>query len=468
MLNTASIFRQARIFTIKMQISAWKIKYSIENSGIKTPVLTGEGMFTRINDAFTPDYITCRTENDAPVSAAASFYNYVRGGVFNGNLKYDFRSNKITGSFNIKNTAFKGYKIKEVKIDAEPDIISASASGEYRKSPFSADISGVNDFSGKIKINALNLFLDELDVNKEKMPKKHFSSSTEVKKKRKKTAYKFDIDLYTIKLNKIIYKKALLENILVTGSIKDDIFNFEADYIKFAKGYLTAKGRYDFKNRTSNAVFTADDIDADTAASALFYLPGQIEGVTDAVLNINTSNGIEDKKGHLTFKIKGGYLPKWGSTEFIINRSNHNKPLKFQLQNIVNVDIKDMKALVSDIDGAFDINNRQIDNIHITSKQKFLSLLALGCYNTESRHADINLFGKYNNKEISRIKIFFVPLSLAVKVFFKQEKSANKYQEQLRETPEVTVENKKDARAFRVRIKGNLNTNDLKVELKSL
>lgn len=441
--------------------------YSIENEGIKTPVLTGEGMFTRINGTFTPDYITCRTENDAPVSAAASFYNYARGGVFNGDLKYDFRRNKITGVFNIKDTSFKRYKIKEVKIDAKPDIITASASGTYRKSPFSADISGVNDFSRKIKINSLNLFLDELNVNKEKMPKKHMHSSTE-EKKIKKSAYKFDIDLYTIKLNRIIYKNALLENILVTGSIKDDIFNFEADYIKFAKGYLTANGMYDFNTRTSKAVFTADDIDADTAAAALFYLPGQIEGVTDAVLNINTSNGIENKKGHLTFKIKGGYLPELGSTEFIINRSNHKKPLKFQLQNIVNVDMKDMKSLASDIDGAFDINNKQIDNMHITSKQKYLSLLALGCYNTESRHADINLFGKYNNKEISRIKIFFVPLSLVIKLFFKQEKAVNKYEEQLKETPDVTAEDKKDVSAFRVKIKGNLHTDDLKVELKSL
>ena len=40
---------------------------------------------------------TFKTQKDAPVSVTGSFHKYLEGGFFNGDLKYDFKHNLITG-----------------------------------------------------------------------------------------------------------------------------------------------------------------------------------------------------------------------------------------------------------------------------------------------------------------------------------------------------------------------------------
>lgn len=460
--------RQIFIKTLKNQdkLKITNYDYSIMKSNKKTKILLGEGLFLKKAGKFQPEYITCKTENDAPVTVAASFYKYLEGGVFNGNLKYDFNKNKIIGTFNIKNSKYKHYRIDEAKVLALNSTVKIQAQGKFRNSPFNAQISGLNDFNKKIEIYNLYLFLDELVINKNK--RMHSKIKIDEKEIKSKTD-NFDIDVYTIKLNKIKYNRAVLENILLKGSIKDNIFNFEIFGVNFAKGILNAKGLYDFKKRSSDVIITANNINSNIAADTLFNLQNQIEGNANALFKIETKNGILDRKGYLNFSIKDGYLPQLGSTEFIIKKSKRiRKSFKFKLEDIINIDIKNMEALSSDIDGCFRIDNGQIDDLNITSSQKYLSLLVVGNYNIDSQETNLQLFGKYNNKEISKIKIFHLPLSFIVKIIFHPEKTMEKYKEILKKVPEVKAENKKDESAFRVKMNGNINKNDVKVEMKSI
>ena len=461
--------RKLEVSTLKHndKLKITDYNYSINDNGTNKKIIKGEGLFSKVNDKFNPDYITCKTENDAPVSIAGSFYKYIKDGVFNGNLKYNFNKNKITGTFNIKNSIYKDYLIKEAKVSADDNNVIIDAEGEYKNSLFSTNISGVNNFNGKIKINSLYLFLDELLIN----PAKNKNSAVKIDEKTiKEHTENFEIDIYKIKLNKLKYRKAILTNILIKGSIINNVFKFEVPNINFAQGILKANGFYDFNKRISDVIFYADNINSNIAAESLFNLPNQVQGRANGILKIKTKNGIEDKCGNIKFSIKNGYLPKLGSTEFIIKQSKIiKKPIKFTIQDAVNIDIKNMKALQSNIEGTFDINNGYISNTYITSSQKYLSLLLLGDYNIIKQHADIHLFGKYNNKEVSKIKIFFVPLSWIVKIMFKKEKTYDKYKKELNEVPDIQAENTENISAFRVKITGNINQhNAAKVEMKSI
>ncbi len=458
--------REITVKTIKYEdnLEITNYEYLIKDKDNIQKIIMGKGLFKKQNGHFTPSYITCKTENEAPVSVAASFYKYLEGGVFKGNLKYDFHKNIITGTFNVKNSVYKDYKIHEAMINADNSIVNINVNGDYKKSPFNAHISGLNDFNNKIHIYDLYLFLDNLVIPKNK------KTSNRIKfdeKTIKSQSDNFDIDLYKVKLNKLHYKNAIIINILLTGSIKDNIFNFDVPHADYAKGILCAKGNYNFNKRTSDVLFSAKNIDSNIVAEGLFNLTDQIQGTANAVLKTKTKNGIDDKISHIDFTIKQGYLPKLGSTEFMFKHAKLKKK-NFTLQDAVNIDVKNMKALASDINGSFDSYNGKIKNAHITSSQKYLSLLIKGDYDTEYQNADIHLFGKYNNKKISKIKIFHVPLSFVIKILFRPEKTKDKYKNELKSVPNIEKNQEEDISAFRVKLKGNINKNDLNVEMKSI
>ena len=222
------------------------------------------------------------------------------------------------------------------------------------------------------------------------------------------------------------------------------------------------------KEKTSDVIFTAKNIDSNTVADVIFDLPNQIEGTANATLHAETKDSFDKVKAYATFSLKEGYLPKIGSTEFIIKKSNKfRRPLKFRLSDIINIDMKNMKALSSNLEGSFCFDNDSIYNAKITSSQKYLSLLVEGNYNFDSQKADLRLLGKYNNREMGRVKILFIPLPWIFKFVFKPENTLSQYKNKLKEVPPIEGAPNEQS-AFRVKMGGNLNKNDVKVELKSI
>ena len=238
--------------------------------------------------------------------------------------------------------------------------------------------------------------------------------------------------------------------------------------LNFAKGIIKGSGCYNYENRTSEVNIEAKDIDSATVADVVFELPNQIAGTANAKIHACTKKGINDIQANVYFTVKDGYLPQLGSTEFMIKKSKMiKKPLKFKLQDIVNIDLKNMQALSSDLQGNFVYDNQYIRNAHITSSQKYLSLLIEGDYDIDSEQADFRILGKYNKNQISKVKILFIPLSLILKTVLQPENSFNKYKDKLKEVPNI-LGSEEDKCAFRVKLKGNLNNNDVKVEMKRI
>ena len=68
---------------------------------------------------------------------------------------------------------------------------------------------------------------------------------------------------------------------------------------------------------------------------------------------------------------------------------------------------------------------------------------------------------------MGRVKILFIPLPWIFKFVFKHENTLSQYKNKLKEVPPIEGAPNEQS-AFRVKMGGNLNKNDVKVELKSI
>ncbi len=446
----------------KLEIVSYDYSLNKDNNFIQ--IIKGDGLMQKKNGHLALKYITCETNSYAPVSVTGSFGKYVKGGYFKGKLFYDAEAEQVTGNFLLAESKYKNFFLEKAVINADKKDIKILAEGKYDGYDFNWDLTAKNDFKKKIHIYNMYLFLDELTVRETKTVKERhsFAIPDEIED------VKIDIDNWQIKMNKISKNRIKIKDILVTGSLKDEIFKFSIPSVSFAQGKLSAKGKYNFNNNSASADFSASNINSNIAADVLFNLPDQIHGYAGANLHVQTGANLKDIKAHADFSINDGYLIKLGSTEFIIKKSKKIKrPIKIKIKDIINLDITKTKALSSNIKGSFDIDNFDMKNVKLTSQQKYLSILIEGKYNINSQYADLKLWGKYNKTAEKDVRILFIPLSWIVKIVFKPENTKELYQNKLDKIPSI-VAKPNEEKTFRVRVKGNINDNRVKVELKSI
>ena len=430
----------------------YKVKY---DNGDKT-IISGDGLFVKKDGHFNPVYLTGTTNGYAPASVTGSFRQYIEGGELNGDLKYDFINEKLIGDFEIVNTQFKDFYVNSAKIIADNEV-KIQANGLYYGEPFTCDASVKNDFSDKILVNDLDLFLNKFIVKRgAKFNKvKNFDISSKVKKA------DIDINNWRIKVNKIKKDKIILDDINLVGSLKNNIFNFDMKELSFAQGILSATGMYNFNNDSSKINFRANDINSNLAANMIFDLTDQVEGIADATLNVETFDKLNDVKAKAWFRVKEGFLPQLGSTKFMVKNS------KFQISDIINIDFTKKNALQSDIQGTFDLDNYKIKNLNLTSQQKFLSLFIDGDYDIKEHYADAHIYGKYDKQAPKGIKLLFVPLNWIIKAISRQENTMEIYKTELNKIPSIdaAIENEQ---YFRVHLFGKIQNAKPKVELKRI
>ena len=457
------LFVRTEKYPEKLYIKSYD--YSLQDGSKIIKILTGDALFEKISNKFRPSFVTLKTEKSAPVSVAGSFGKRLEGGFFFGNLKYDFKKEILTGSFNLVNSKYKDFLIKTAEITANEKNAIISSAGTYYTSPYNCYINMDNRFRNLIRIHNIELFLDEYIIKKKNI-KSNKKIQIDIPQKVKELDY--IIEKGSIKLNKIKYNKIIVENINVYGDLKNDIVTFSLTDAHFAKGSLNAEGNFNIDDKNAIIDFSADNIDSNSVATMIFNLPGEIEGTARASLHANINTETRDLKANASFLIKDGYLPKIGNTEFLLKLSRkERKPLRIKLSDIINIDISKAKALASDINGSFDMDDWELNDIKLFSKQKYLSFFIEGSYDIENEYADLKLWGKYNKTARNKVKILFVPLSLIMNIVFKEEKTMHLYNCKIKEIPPITAQ-ESETEFFRVKMKGNLNKNDIKVELKSI
>ncbi len=440
--------------------------YYVQDGEQTNKIITGDGLFENINNKMRPSYVTIKTLSPAPVSVTGSFGERLEGGTFYGDLKYDFIKSLLTGKFNLSNSKFKDFYIEKAAINADENIAVISSEGTYLNSPYSCYINMDNKYTDLIKVHTVNLFLNKY-VIKTKKHKQKQKRTIKIPKQVKELNY--IVEEGSIRLNELIHERFLIQNIIINGDLNNNIVTFRTKDARFAKGNLRAKGSYNIHNKNADIDFSADNIDSNSVAAMMFNLPGEIKGTAKASLKAKINTETHDVNANAEFEIKEGYLPKIGSTEFIIKGSDkyNKKPLRIRLSDIINIDISKAKAMASDINGSFEIDNKDLENIRLFSKQKYLSLFVEGEYDIDTECANIKLWGKYNKTARNKVRIMFVPLSFIMKIIFKEEQTKHLYKNKIEQIPRINAK-PDEAEYFRVKMNGNLNNNDIKIELKSI
>lgn len=446
-------------------------QYSIITDIGEKSIIFGDGFFEKINGKLKPKFITCQTNGYAPISVTGSFGQYVNGGEFKGKLKYDFFTNKITGNFELVKTIFNDFFVRSANVIAEKDLIKIIAKGSYKHQRFNCILKAENRLDGNFIIHDMELVMKKFIIHgkKKHTPIQHNHTADFYKQfsnvSSKIRNINVTVDKWDIKVAKLFIDDIRIDDLELFGNLKNSIFDFTIPKFGFAQGELSAQGKYNFNNSSSDINFSAENINSNDAASQLFNIENQINGIARAKLHVQTFNKFQELYALGSFEVDDGFLPQLGDTEFMLGRKNNKRKVK--IYDITNIDFSHAKRLSSDLKGSFKLHNYDLKDINITSQQSFMSLYINGEYNILSQNANLNIFGKYDIDAPKGIRVLFVPLNWILKLALRPENSREIYQTQLEKIPPVG--SKKDRlQYFRVNVNGNLNTDELKVILKRI
>ena len=447
-----------------MYLRTYDYSYLIGNNTVN--IVSGDGLFIRENGKFRLEYISGKTNGEAPISVAGSFDRYVRGGTFSGNLSYNYPNNLLTGNFILHDSNYKAFHVSEASVNADENTMKISANGTFHNAKFTGNIDMLNHFDEKITVNNINLYLAEYTFSRK-------SKAPPPKLKLRIPPPRRNIDWVvkngTIKLDKLKVRNIIIENLNLVGNLENHIVHFNMQDVDFAKGKLGARGQYNIANKSADAYFTATDVDSNSAASMMFNLNNQIEGVAHAYAHVIANNKFNEIHAHSNFSIEKGALTKIGSREFIIKKSKDGKrALKITLPKIINFKEKEFNSFKSNIKGSFDINNDILENVEIYSPHEYFATFTEGRYNILTQDAEILVWGKYNKSAQKGIKILFVPLSMITKIILRPQKTKNLYADKINKIPTINA-TEDQLEIFKVQITGNPNDNSkIKVEMNRL
>lgn len=441
-------------------------KYSYSDSDKENVILSGDGLFMKnidktSPDKFIPQFVSVHTNGYAPISVTGSFGEKVRDGEFRGDLKYDFKNNQVSGTFDIINAKHQAFNIDKAHIVAKDGVLKITSSGLFKGEKYSAELNAKNNITGETLVYNMKLFLDKLIIetkaNTDKKNKK--INPQEITQKVRNAA--ITINNWEITINEIKREKFVLQNVKILGSMKNNIFDFKMQELNFADGTINANGIYDFAKDTSKIEFAAKNINSNKVAETTLNLMNQIEGTANAKVNIYAKDMFRFIDANCEFEVKEGFMPKLGDTEFMIKNS------KYKLSEITNIDLSQKELMKDDIKGSFDVHNTEIKNINITTWHKLSAMYLEGSYEMEKQLADLQLFWHYSKEAPKGIKIFCVPLNLILKIAFRPENTKEIYQSKLSKIPKIDAD-EKNSSYYRIQLCGDINNNKTDLKLKEI
>jgi len=451
--------------------------YSFINAGKKQVMLLGDGLFVQKQGHMKPVYISLRTNKKVPVTLVQSFVDdYIDGGTFSADVKYEFANKDINGKLSIFDTSHKDFMyVKQADIETLGDKLKVNIDGKFFNSPIVMKLIAANRIEKEILIDTIDISLDKFYVKRGDLTT--VKSSFKHQNKAAKKDLNVTVKNGKIKVGEVIHPKVYLQNVEIYGSLRDNIADVTIPGTKYAGGILSGKGKYNIKKHSSDINFLASDIDSNEVATKVFNLPNQFEGTGYATLHMKTKNKLNSIHAHATFAITDGFLPKLGSREIIVNASNRKKksPLsfikksfKFTLSKISNIDFSKPNVFYSNLRGTFILDNSCVHNVKIFSQSDYLSLFVEGNYNISTSVGDLTIWGRHNKVAEKKIKIFKIPLSWIYKLFFRVERSGDENSEKINQIPPVKSNSQSEIGIFRVKANGNLNTDDINVQLKDI
>ncbi|MCQ2744592.1 MAG: AsmA-like C-terminal region-containing protein, partial [bacterium] len=252
------------------------------------------------------------------------------------------------------------------------------------------------------------------------------------------------------------------------GLNKQRLFEVKNFIFNIAKGSLSGKYSYNFKNNDINLSMQAESINANDITFAIFDLQNQIYGDLTGSINLSCNGETFEKcmqtlNGDTIFNVKNGKMPKLGSLEYLLKAGNLLKGgiTSLSINNVADVISPLKTGEFSDIFGSITIHNGIAENLEITTEGKNLNLFVSGIYDFSTFIADMQVFGIISRKVSSMLG----PIgNLSVNSIFNMIPGIdlskdNTIINKLNRIPGIEL-SEKAYRKFVADIKGNINGND--------
>ncbi len=438
-------------------------------------IFTGDGIFEKENGKYKPASASIKSIGKISISTIKSFLkNYINNGTFDADLKYNFNNKVISGGINLYDIYHSDFLyLKNTSIKVEKNNLVMNSDGTFYNSPISASFNADNNFKNGLLIHDIDIHLKKFVLQKGVM--KDIPLENLKNKQRNTSDYNIEIKQGRLKVDEIYHRQFDITNVEIQGNLKNHIVKFIMPKANYAGGLLSAKGTYDVKKHNSDIEAFASDIDSNLAATRFFKLKDQIQGIAYATAHVITKNKLNDIKANVVFAVDDGFLPKLGSTEFIISKSKNKKEndkkkkFKFTLAKISNIDFSKPNVFYSNLYGGFALDNEFVKNVKIYSKSDNLSMFIEGDYDIDTEYGNLFIWGKHNKTASKKIRILKIPINLIYRVVFRPEHTLEQYNDKIKQIPPIKTKITDDISTFRVYVSGDLNSdNKIKVELKDL
>lgn len=338
----------------------------------------------------------------------------IKQGLFSSNV---FINNSITSPKMLGFVNFTGIDIplldttiKDISLDFRPNDVDIKSKGEIFSNKITIDSNMENKLSTPLKFNSIDIFIEDLNVNKivERLSKLEIENGRNkiTSEQQSPNITNFIIKSGKLKANKLHVKNLVAKNLVTDFSLNEKlIFALDNTQFEAAGGDFDGDFKYNLLTSTSSLNLNIRDSDANAISKALFDLSGQIYGSLTGKVYLTCNSKtykrcMETLNGQGGFRVVDGRMPKLGSLEYLLKAANLIKSgvTGLTINSLVNLVAPLKTGEFENINGNFSINSGVADSIQIFSKGKDLSIFLTGTYNFSTLIADMDVFGRLSKK----------------------------------------------------------------------
>lgn len=442
--------------------------------------LNASGVFENNKKEILPLILKIKTNKNLPARMLNLLLKtpVLKHGTFNCDLKYEYnkinKTAKLLGKADCRNIDIPLFDtlIKNIRVTADKDIINLAIFGFMSDAKVNIKSSIKNNFKSKPQIESLNIYADQIDINKlfDNLSKTHNAMNTNNKIKNIDLAG-LSISNGHLEIEELLVKSLAAKNFISDFYIdKNGIFTANNMTINIGEGNMIGTLSYNLNDTTLIGDFELNDVDSNYIAETLFDGENQIYGNANGKLYLKTKGLTDEEKiknisGYIFFDISDGRMPKLGSLEYLLRASNILKSgiTGFTINSILELLNLVKTGYFSNINGNCIIENGQAKDIEIFSKGENLSLYIHGTYDITQTHANFEILGKLS-KRISTI--FGTIGNTSLNTFFKLipgislfDFSRKDFIQDVEKIPSFT-NGDYESRIFQAIIDGNINDSD--------
>ncbi len=387
-----------------------------QNNKMNTIVFaTSKGELAIKNGKIIPKIFEMKTNKNLPARILNVFLKtpVLTQGSFNCDIKYmaDFvrKTSKITGNLDCRNLDIPLFDsiVKNIHLSADDNKINLSLFAFITDSKVNVNSIIKNNFSQQPQVEALNIYVDQIDRNKlfERFSQIHTAMNTNNKIKN------MDLNGLSIANGHLEVKELLIKSLVAKNFTSDfnvdknGIFNAQNMNVDISQGSIKGKMSYNLSTTAVKGDFELNNVDSNYIAETLFEGKNQIYGNANGKMYLKTkgmtdTEMINNLSGNVSFNISDGRMPKLGSLEYLLRASNILKSglTGFTLNSILELLNLVKTGYFSNIYGSCNIENGIAKNIEIFSKGENMSLYIHGNYDIADSHADMEVLGKLSNR----------------------------------------------------------------------